>query len=435
MANGTTNTYPSTGLFDIARLICGLVFGRVRHPRSFSPGRVIAHWIWGVTRRRGSENIVVNLGIRKLLLVTGKDLSKHILDQTPNSKSYIAGPSKIGGMSFLAPQALTISQDDQWGRLRPMNDQVLSIDDDPELQRMVLEQVHSAFAQPVSSTDDIRDRMGRVMLGVVFGGAPGHLVEDINVLIGVVQNPLRNIMAARRQRGRLDKFYTTIQQMWEKNEQPQGHNLLAKACPLTQGEEFAGDNLSQQVPHWMFTFTGSGTDLLTRTLAMLVSRPNVVDSVREEISAAGPLDEPGTIGRLPFLEASIMETCRLFPPVFRTMHVAPDGDTFEGVAIRPGMEIWHYFPVNYRDTSADPLANHFEPQKWIDSGDERRQAYPNFFLSGARACPGEHLIIFICKAAIAILLEQDRARPGSNGLATDPLPFAFPNGAVQFLNG
>jgi len=114
------------------------------------------------------------------------------------------------------------------------------------------------------------------------------------------------------------------------------------------------------------------------------------------------------------------------------MHVAPQGDTFEGVAIRPGMEIWQYFPVRYRDTSIDPMANHFEPQKWVDSGDERREAYSNCFLSGARACPGEDLIIFICKAAIAILLGQDRARPGSGALARDPLPFMFPSGAVKF---
>jgi len=432
MANGPTNTYPSTGLFDFARLICGLVFGRVRHPRSFSPGLVISHWIWGVTRRRKSDNIVVNLGIRKLLLVTGKDLSKHILDQTPNTKSYIAGPSKSGGMSFLAPQGLTICQDERWERLRPMNDQVLSIDDDPVLQQFVLEQVHSAFAQPVSSTDGIRSRMGKVMLGVVFGGAPDHLVGDIEVLFGYVQSPLKRILLARRQRGRLDGFYAAIKQMWERNGQPQNHNLMAKACPLTQGEKLAGDDLSQQVPHWMFTFTGSGADLLTKTLTMLVSRPNVGDRVREEIAAAGPLDELGTIGRLPFLEACIMETCRLFPPVFRTMHVAPEGDVFEGVAIRPGMEIWHYFPVTYRDTSVDHMANHFEPQKWVDSGDERRLAYANFFLSGARACPGEDLIIFICKAAIAILLGQDRARPASSALVSDPLPFAFPSGAVKF---
>ena len=37
--------------------------------------------------------------------------------------------------------------------------------------------------------------------------------------------------------------------------------------------------LLQQVPHWMFTFTGSGTDLLTRTLCLISSRDEVLDRV------------------------------------------------------------------------------------------------------------------------------------------------------------
>ena len=87
----------------------------------------------------------------------------------------------------------------------------------------------------------------------------------------------------------------------------------------------------------MFTFTGSGTDLLTRTLAMVGSRPEVGEKVRQEIAAAGALDQANSIGQLNYLEACLMETCRLFPPVTRTMHVAPEGDTFGGISIRAGM--------------------------------------------------------------------------------------------------
>ena len=432
MANGTANTFPSTGLFDIARLIGGFGRALVRHPRSVSPGLVLSNWIWGLTRRRKSENIVVNLGIRKILLVTGRDLSNHILQGPPNSKTYIAGTTKKRGMSYLATDGLTICQDEQWQRLRALNEQVLSMDTSTALQQSVLDQVHQAFSGRVSSVEDLRESMGRTMLGVVFGGAPAHLVEDIQVLFGYVQSPLKRLVLGRRQRGRHLRFYATIQQMWAKNEQSQDSNLMARACSFAQGGDFDADELIQQVPHWMFTFTGSGTDLLARTLAMLGSRPQVGDKVRDEIGAAGPLDEPGAIGRLPFLEACLLETCRLFPPVTRTIHVAPAGDTFGGVAISPGMEIWHYFPASYRDTSVDSKANDFEPLKWINSGDERRSAYPNFFLSGARACPGEDLILFICKAAIAILMGQDRLRPGSGVLASDPLPFSFPSSAVKF---
>ena len=42
--------------------------------------------------------------------------------------------------------------------------------------------------------------------------------------------------------------------------------------------------------------------------------------------------------------------------VTRTLHVAPQGAVFNGYKVPAGMEIFHYFPVNYRDTSADSTA-------------------------------------------------------------------------------
>ena len=163
---------------------------------------------------------------------------------------------------------------------------------------------------------------------------------------------------------------------------------------------------------------------------MVRSRPEVGEKVRQEIAAAGPLDEANAISQLKYLEACLLETCRLFPPVTRTFHVAPQGDMFRGISIPAGMEILHYFPISHRDTSVDPRANDFEPDKWLDPGSNRRSVYPNLFLSGARACPGESLILFVCKAAIAILLGQHQVRLSSSALATNPLPFSFPDRTI-----
>ncbi len=435
MASGSPNTFPSTGLLDIVRLIGR--FGRsfIRHPFSLSPGLVLSSWIWGLTRRRKSDNIVVNLGFKKILLVTGKELSNHILDKPPSTNSYVAGPTKTKGMSFLAPEALTICHDQQWQRLRSLNEQLLSIDASPVHQQAVLDQVHQAFAEPVSSVDDLRGCMGRAMLGVVFGGAPAHLVEDIEVLFSYVQSPLKRTVLGWRQRGRRARFFDAIRQMSESRESTDDPSLLTRAHGLARMGGVGEEELLQQAPHWMFTFTGSGTDLLTRTLAMVGSRPEVGEKVRQEIAVAGALDQANSISRLIYLEACLMETCRLFPPVTRTIHVAPEGDTFGDISIRAGMEIWHYFPASYRDDSVDPLANHYLPEKWLESSSNRRAEYPNLFLSGARACPGEDLILFICKAAIAILTEQRQVRMTGSSLATDPLPFSFPGGAVRFVTG
>ena len=335
-------------------------------------------------------------------------------------------------MSFLAPQALTICHGQQWERLRPLNEQVLSIGDVPVLQQAVLDQVHQAFDQPVSSINDIRNRMGRVMVGVVFGEAPAHVAQDLDVLFGYVQNPVKRLILGRNQQGRRERFYGTIREMWNENKGQEDSSLLARARALAQGGNFQEEELLQQVPHWMFTFTGSGTDLLSRALAIVGSRPEAGDQVREGIAAAGPLDQADSIGKLNYLEACLLETCRLFPPVTRTFNIAPQGDRFGGISIPAGMEIWHFFTASYRDTSVDPTANDFEPHLWLEPGSNRRSTYPSLFLSGARGCPGEGLILFVCKAAMAIFLKQQHLRLSNGALASNPMPSSFPDGTIVF---
>ena len=79
------------------------------------------------------------------MLLPHQLLSRHILDQDPSTETYAAGPTKVGGVSFLAKRSLTVSHDDKWERLRPLNEQTLSTGDSPELQQAVLDQVHQAF--------------------------------------------------------------------------------------------------------------------------------------------------------------------------------------------------------------------------------------------------------------------------------------------------
>ncbi len=425
------NTFPSTGLFDLVRLLGGFSYALFRHPSSVTPGLILCEWIWGLVRRRKSEAIVVNLFFKKVLLVTGKEFSMNILEGPPSTQSYTAGRTKVNGMSFLAPKGLTICDDDKWRRLRPLNEQVLDIGASRELQQATLDAVDQAFSEPVSNINDLRNCMGKVMLGVVFGGAPAHLAEDVNVLFDYVQNPVKRKIFGPKQRGRRDRFYSTINHLLEDNDRPLCPHLMERAHALSAGEDLRQDELAQQIPHWMFTFTASGTALLSRTLAMVGSRTDVMGRVRDEIDSVGPLDQPSSIGRLRFVEACIFETGRLFPPVTKTVHVALKGEMFHEYLVPPGMEIFHYFPANNRNNEFDPLANHFKPERWLDPGSGTRLGYPNLFLSGARACPGEDLILFVCKAAIAFLTEQQRLRLVSDGLAIDPLPFEFPEKSIR----
>jgi cytochrome P450 len=180
----------------------------------------------------------------------------------------------------------------------------------------------------------------------------------------------------------------------------------------------------------MFTFTGSGSDLLIRGLAMIGSRPDDLRRARGELPLGGKLDEPASIDALRYLEACLLEGARLFPPVRFTIHRAGAADAVNGSRIAPGTELLQVFSLTQRDGGADPTADAFRPQRWLSTRPEAEAAYPNLFLSGTRRCPGRDLILFVCKGAAAHLLQAGLVI-SSEKLATDPLPFSFPERSLE----
>ena len=100
----TTKTYPTTGVTDLLRLAGGFAHAALRGPRSLDASLVISNWIKDATARHGSDNLIVNLWFTRLLLVTGHDLSNHIMKQPPSAQSYQEGPTKVCGMSSWHPR-------------------------------------------------------------------------------------------------------------------------------------------------------------------------------------------------------------------------------------------------------------------------------------------------------------------------------------------
>jgi cytochrome P450 len=421
-----------TDALDVLRLVSSSAREFITRPLNFDLSSVLCHWARKVMERHQTKNIIVDLLVKKVLLVSGRDLSAHILKQYPCSRGYVEGRLKYKAMSFLAPTALTICHNEKWMRLRVFTEQVLCTGEPHVYQREFLSTVRKSFSSPVFDTEDIRSCMGQAMLGIVFGNgvAPKHLSKDIEVLASLVQNPVKRIALGYREKGRRERFYDTLCKIWEKSKEDERASLLFLAHRAAGKHDEA--ELIQQIPHWMFTFTGSGTDLLARTLALVASRPTVRRHILREIAEHGALEQPTTIERLAYLEACLLESARLFPPVPRTFHRAPQGDAFEDICIPADMEIAHYFPLNQRDYNLDPTADYFKPDRWLETASAAHAMYPNLFLSGARACPGKDLILFVCKGAIAALLKEHNLQVSSAVASADPLPFSLPEKEISF---
>ncbi len=381
--------------------------------------------------RYGSENLILNLGVKKLLLVGGRELSRQILESPPTSQQYATGSLKRNSMAFLAPHALTISDGQQWGRLRALNERALEAGRPHEFRQAFLTQVHSAFTPPPETIEDIRAAMGRTMLGIVFGPgvAPQSLADDVQTLFQLVQKPLKRRLLGPWARRRRARFYETLQRVWRQSASSQRPSLIG----LLHGEAhgFGEEEVLEQIPHWMFTFTGSGTDLLVRTLALLSSQPAALEAARREITSAGPLDRAETVDRLTYLEASLRESARLYPPVTRTFHRVTAGVVAGQLQLPAGLEILHSFPLLGTADSVSADSRRFRPERWLSAETVASAAEFDPFLHGARHCPGRELIIFVCKSALALLLGRYQLAV-SPALPIAALPPAFPTHGIRF---
>ena len=427
-------TYPSTGFTDLLRLLGRCVAGFAKSPLSFDFSTAFDEWLRDLVNRRRGRNVVLNLYFKKLLVVTGRELSEHILAQSPGALSYVEGTAKARAMSFLAPQALTITHGEQWRRLRRFNEATLQVSGADTRVRFIVDAVRSAFPGPVSDIGDIRRCMAQAMLLVVFGprSAPVHLADDVQKLFGHVQSPGRRMLCGWREKGRRRRFYEELYRLWRESPESGGPSLISTARDTFYNGAFTEEELIQQIPHWMFTFTGSGSDLLARTMGIVASRNEVYDRVHAEATERSSANLASTATRTEYLDACLLETCRLFPPVTRTFHAALQGDTFDGFRIPAGMEILNCFTANQRDVSRDPTANDFRPERWMEPGSKAEAMYPSLFLGGARDCPGKGIILLVCKVAIRKLIQYGQTRSQCPALSQDPLPLSYPERSLRY---
>jgi cytochrome P450 len=418
------------GVLDLLSLGATLGVERLKGKKS-DPAAAGRRWADRVMSRHGGGDI--DLPVVPIELVGNREHSNELLGCAPDTGIVQVGHTKTEAMSFLAPGALTIADGDAWRRLRPFNEEVLAAGRPHPYAQTFLVHVRAAFAAPVHNEADVRAAMGRAMVKIVLGDVSPRLdpARDITTLFGAVQSPVRRKAFGFLYRARRRRLYSLIAHKWEylaeSAEGAREQTLLGLAAHVVADADVA--TLFQQVPHWMFTFTGSGTDLLTRALCLISSRDDARRRVLDEIRSVchpGPPPTASSIGRLRYLEACILEAGRLFPPVTKTFHERRATDAPRG------REYAHYFPLLQRDDSLGPTVHDFRPERWLEATLDAPAAASNLFLRGPRACPGMDLILFVCKAAIARQIAELGVSARQERLTRDPLPISFPKVSGRF---
>jgi cytochrome P450 len=147
------------------------------------------------------------------------------------------------------------------------------------------------------------------------------------------------------------------------------------------------------------------------TFIEVIQHPDVLKEVIKEVLTLGSPDSwsTDTFARTPYLDAVILESLRVHPPLpFRKVKVSKAFTTSDGTAFNPGDHIFINASATQRLESNYKNPQEFMPERFLDSNFELLISQSNPmkyclqpFGMGPRSCPGAPLATLEVKVALA----------------------------------
>jgi cytochrome P450 len=156
---------------------------------------------------------------------------------------------------------------------------------------------------------------------------------------------------------------------------------------------------------------GYETSALALSYAVLVlsQHPAVTARLRDELDAAfgSGAATPAELCALPYLNAVIRETMRLYPPAYAVGREAIEPFELGGYALRPGDQILVCQFALHRDPRFFPQPEAFKPERWLEPGIESLPRFAYFpFGGGPRVCIGNHFAMLEIALVLATLVHR-----------------------------
>jgi cytochrome P450 len=147
---------------------------------------------------------------------------------------------------------------------------------------------------------------------------------------------------------------------------------------------------------------------LSYALYALSTHPECEARLRDELAQLGEAPPSlADLARLPYLEAVIRETLRLYPPAYAFGRRVISPFSLGGYELPVGTEVMSSPYALHRDSRFFPEPTRFMPERWLDAtqSDMPRYAYIPFGV-GARSCIGSHFAKMELSLVLSTLLQQ-----------------------------
>jgi cytochrome P450 len=147
---------------------------------------------------------------------------------------------------------------------------------------------------------------------------------------------------------------------------------------------------------------------LSWTLMLLSQHPEIEARARQEVSVATSGKTPGLahLGSMPFVEAVIKESMRLYPPAWAIGRGVTEPTRLGEERMRPG-EIVLISPwVTHRLPYLWPDPDRFDPSRFMQPASERHKLAYFPFAAGTRKCIGDVFAMMELKLVLAVVLQR-----------------------------
>jgi cytochrome P450 len=195
---------------------------------------------------------------------------------------------------------------------------------------------------------------------------------------------------------------------------------------LTRDDQGAGMS-ERQVRDEVMTLllAGHETTALALSWAFLLLDRNPEARARLEAELTSVLGDrtpsPADVPALPYAQAVVNETLRLYPPAYVTGREAVRDTTIGGVPIRKRHIVLISMSTTHRDARFFPEPDVFRPERWLDGLDKRlpRAAFIPFGL-GSRKCIGASFAMMEATLLLATIARRWRFEMAPGEIATQP---------------
>ncbi|HVZ85483.1 MAG TPA: cytochrome P450 [Polyangia bacterium] len=164
---------------------------------------------------------------------------------------------------------------------------------------------------------------------------------------------------------------------------------------------------------------------LTYALHLLSRHPASQERARAEIEAALGDRRPGftDVERLPYLQSVLLESMRLYPPVWVIARQAREPVEIGGYRFGAGAEFVMSPWVVHRDGAVFPRPDVFDPSRWENNLAQRLPRFAYFpFGGGPRVCIGNRFAMMEATLVLAVVLSRFRVEPATAEPTLDLMP-------------